>query len=394
MKNDLPSILTRGVSEVLPSAGSLAKLMSEKKIRVYLGIDPTASFLTFGHTVVLRKLQQFADEGHHAILLIGSGTVRIGDPTGRDTARPVLTDEQIHDNFKSWKKQVGKVLDFDKIEVRYNGDWLDKLTFADIVKLAAKATVSQLIERDMFQTRIKNGLPVYAHEILYPLIQGYDSVAMDVDLEIGGTDQTFNMLMGRELQKVYNGRDKWTLSTPILSGTDGRKMSKSFGNYIALTDQPNDMYGKVMSINDELIVDYFNLLTDVPTTEIEEIHKSLVVGDNPMKLKKLLAYTITKTYHSNNDAILAEKYFENTFQKKEVPSDIPVIKVQNLNIKIIDLLKLCLPEQSNSYLKRLIEQGGVELLPDKLKVKNKDQEIKINSGLTLRIGKLRYFKIN
>jgi len=231
---EIENVLSRGVAQVLPDKASLAKLMSKKKISLYLGIDPTGSLLTLGHGVVLKKLQQFAELGHQVTLLVGNGTVRIGDPTGRDTTRPVLTDKQIKENFKNWKNQASRILDFKKIKVRYNGDWLDKLKFEDLVRLMGKVTVQQLMERDMFQKRIQEGKPIFGHEIIYPLLQGYDSVALNIDLEIGGNDQMFNMLMGRTLQKVYNNHEKWVLTTPIINGMDGRKMSQSYNNFIFL----------------------------------------------------------------------------------------------------------------------------------------------------------------
>ena len=252
-------VLTRGVAEILPDKKTLTALMIQRPIKLYLGIDPTAFLLHLGHAVVLRKLQQFAELGHEVILLIGNGTVKIGDPTGRDESRPVLTDEIIEANFQNWKKQAGAILDFDKIKILHNGDWLDKLTYSDIIQLLAKTTVQQLLERDMFQRRLKDGLPIFGHEIIYPLLQGYDSVVMNVDLELGGTDQTFNMMMGRTLQKAYNNHKKWVLTTQIIEGTDGRKMSKSFNNYVALTEPANDMYGKLMSLKDELILNYFTI---------------------------------------------------------------------------------------------------------------------------------------
>ncbi len=386
-------ILTRGVSEVLPNREGLAKLMSERKIKVYLGIDPTAAFLTLGHSVVLRKLQQFADQGHHVILLIGNGTVRIGDPTGRDTTRPVLTDEQIQKNFESWKEQASKVLNFSQIEILHNGDWLDKLNFSQIVQLMAKTTIQQLIERDMFQERIKKGQPIFGHEIMYPLLQGYDSVAMNVDLEIGGTDQTFNMMMGRELQKQYNNHEKWVLSTPIIAGTDGRKMSKSYGNYIALTEPANDMYGKLMSIADEQILEYFTLLTDVPEAEIAEVRSGLEKGENPMQFKKKLAWTITKMYHDENAANQAAENFQATVQDKGIPAELPTIEVSQSTIKLLELLKMCLPTESNSNLKRLIEQKSVEIFPVKRVVTDMNEELDVKEVETIRIGKLKYFQI-
>lgn len=396
MNTDLKQIneiLTRGVSEVLPKKETLTELLKEKKIRLYLGIDPTGSLLTLGHSVVLRKLQQFADLGHKVILLIGNGTVRIGDPTGKDSTRPELTDEQIKDNFKDWKEQASKVLDFDKIEIKYNGDWLDKLKFTDIVKLMAKTTVQQLMERDMFQKRVEQGKPVHGHEIMYPLLQGYDSVAMDVDLEIGGTDQTFNMMMGRTLQKQYNNREKWVLSTPLINGTDGRKMSKSYHNFIALTENPNDMYGKLMSTADELIIEYFTLLTDVSLSEISEMETKIKSGENPMTFKKKLAFEITKMYHNAEDAKSAQEHFKKTVQQKEVPTDIPEVKVGNGTITVLELLKECLPDESNSNLKRFVEQGAVELMPSGEKPTEFGQEIQLTKVETIRVGKRRYFKV-
>lgn len=389
----IQEVLTRGVAEVLPARDSLAKLMSDRKIRVYLGIDPTGSLLTLGHAAVLRKLQQFAELGHDVILLIGNGTVRIGDPTGRDSTRPVLTDEVIQENFKNWKAQASKVLDFDKITIMYNGDWLDKLAYADIVKLLAQTTVQQLIERDMFQDRLKNNLPIHGHEIIYPLLQGYDSVAMNVDLELGGTDQTFNMMMGRHLQKVYNNHEKWVLSTPIINGTDGRKMSKSYGNFIALTEAPNDMYGKLMSITDDLILEYFRLLTDVPLPEVEQIEAELKGGANPMPFKKQLALTITRMYHSEELAKQAQAHFEKTVQNKQVPDDIPAMEVPAGPITMLELLKLLNTGHSSSDLRRLLEQGGVELLPNGEKPTAHDLQIDPTTIEVVRVGKRRYYRI-
>lgn len=386
-------VLTRGVAEVLPSRETLAELMEQKKIRLYLGIDPTGAFLTLGHSVVLRKLQQFADLGHDVILLIGNGTVRIGDPTGRDSSRPMLTDQQIEENFKNWKSQASKILDFDKIQIRYNGDWLDKLDYVQIIKLMAQVTVQQLIERDMFQERIKKGLPIFGHEIMYPLMQGYDSVAMDVDLELGGTDQTFNMMMGRHLQKVYNDHEKWVLSTPIINGTDGRKMSKSFNNYIALTEEPNDMYGKLMRTADEMIIEYFTVLTDVPMNEIIDMKRAIDTGANPMEFKKRLAFTITEMYHSTGAAQAAEEFFQKTVQNKEVPDEAVPIKVAAKQLKVLDLIKLCLPDESSSNIRRLIEQSGVELLPAGDKPTDPYQEVDVSGVDVVRAGKRRYFKL-
>lgn len=391
-------VLGRGVAEVLPGADTLHKLMQEKKIRVYLGIDPTGSLLTLGHSVVLRKLQQFADLGHEVILLIGNGTVKIGDPTGKDTTRPELTNEQIEENFKTWKEQASKVLDFSNIEIRHNGDWLDKLSYSDIVKLMAKTTVQQLMERDMFQERLKEGRPIHGHEIMYPLLQGYDSVVMDVDLEIGGTDQTFNMMMGRTLQRQYNNREKWVLTTPLINGTDGRKMSKSYGNFIALTENSVDMYGKLMSVSDEMIIQYFEVLTDVSDAELAEMTAAIKAGQNPMAFKKRLAFVITEMYHSTKAAEEAADHFEKTVQQGQIPDDLVEISLAGVNT-ILEAVKACMPDQSNSNIRRLVEQGAVELFFGDMSEKPSDplaplQQEKDGSQLSIiRVGKRNYFKI-
>jgi tyrosyl-tRNA synthetase len=389
----IDDVLSRGVVEILPSKAGLANLMAQKKIRLYLGIDPTGSLLTLGHSVLLRKLQQFADLGHEVILLIGNGTVRIGDPTGRDSTRPLLTDEVIEENFKTWQEQASKILDFSKIRLMRNGDWLDKLTYADLIKLAAQTTVQQLLERDMFQDRMKNGLPIHGHEILYPLMQGYDSVAMDVDLEIGGTDQTFNMMMGRHLQKVYNNHEKWVLTTPIINGTDGRKMSKSYGNFVALTENSNDMYGKLMSIADDMIIQYFTVLTDEPMASIQEMEMAIANGTNPMAFKKQLAFTITEMYHTTEAAQAAALNFEKTVQNKELPEEMEDVQVLRESLSALELLQLCLPAESNSNLRRLIEQGAVELLPTGVKPTNPMEPLNKTDLDVIRVGKRRYFKI-
>ncbi len=392
----LDHVLTRGVAEILPSKNTLEQLMKQKKIRVYLGIDPTGSLLTLGHSVVLRKLQQFAELGHEVFLLIGNGTVRIGDPTGRDSTRPVLTDAAIQENFKSWQEQASKILDFEKINIVYNGDWLDKLSYADVVKLMAKTTVQQLIERDMFQERMKKQLPIFGHEIMYPLLQGYDSVVLDVDLELGGTDQTFNMMMGRHLQKEYNNREKWVLTTPIINGTDGRKMSKSYGNFVALTEEPTQMFGKIMSIADEMIVEYFSVLTDESLENIRHIEEQIQKGANPMEFKKKLAFTITAMYHNEELAQEAKKHFEKTVQKREVPEEIPTITFSDQTLSLLQVLKHCLPNESSSNLRRLIEQSGVEVTLqnlEKVRPTNPTEEFATLNLSVIKVGKRKFFKI-
>lgn len=393
----IDNVLSRGVSEILPNKNGLAKIMTEKKIRLYLGIDPTGAFLHLGHAVGLRKLQQFAELGHQVILLVGNGTVKIGDPTGRDESRPMLDEDTIEENFQEWKKQASKILNFDMIEVRHNGDWLDKLNYADMVKLMAKTTVQQLIERDMFQKRLKDGLPIFGHEIIYPLLQGYDSVVMDIDLEIGGTDQTFNMLMGRHLQQQYNSREKWVLTTPLIEGTDGRKMSKSFNNYVSLTETPNDMYGKLMSIKDELIIKYFEVLTDISSEEIAEMAEAIKNGVNPMEFKKKLALTITTDLHDSQTAKLAETFFTKTVQNDEMPDEslFGSITIQTITKQDGSKIKTIAqnPDLSSTELSRLIEQNAVKILPDGKKVESREEFLNLPANTKIQMGKRGWYKI-
>lgn len=374
---DKKELLERGVVQILPDKASLQKRLAQGKIRLYLGIDPTGAQLHLGHAVALRKLQQFALAGHEVILLIGNGTVKIGDPTGRDSSRPMLTDEEIETNFVNWQKQASKILDFSLIKVKKNGDWLDKLAFSDIVKLLAKTTVQQLLERDMFQERLKKNLPIFGHEIIYPLLQGYDSVAMDVDLEIGGTDQTFNMLMGRNLQKIYLQKEKWVLTVPLIRGLDGRKMSKSFANYIALTEEPRQMYALVMSASDEVMWEYLENLTSVSTAEIIQMKKQVSAGENPKIFKQRLAREIVTWLHSSKQALAAQEYWQKTVAEKQLPENLPIVVVSDFSLPLFDLAKAACPQESNSALRRLIDQGAVELLDNQV----------------LRVGKRKFFQL-
>lgn len=382
-------ILTRGVEQVLPDPDGLAKLMAERPIRLYLGIDPTGALLHLGHAVVLRKLQQFAELGHQVILLVGNGTVKIGDPTGRDESRPILTDQEIEENFQDWRRQASKVLDFNLIEIRHNGDWLDQLNYSDMVKLMAKTTVQQLLERDMFQRRLAQGLPIFGHEIIYPLLQGYDSVVMEVDLEIGGNDQTFNMMMGRHLMQQYLQREKWVLTTPLIEGTDGRKMSKTYNNYVSLTEPAIDVYGKLMRINDELIVKYFQLLTDLDLKEIDAIQQAINQGSNPMDFKKKLAFTITEQLHDKEAAQEAEQHFSRTFQEGQMPEE-SSFATWELEFAADQYLSnsFC----SNSELNRLLEQGAIRLLPAGEKL-NRAELLALTSGSKVKVGKKNWFII-
>ncbi len=383
--------LRRGVDQILPDADALAKEMNQRSIRLYLGIDPTGNQLHLGHAVVLRKLQQFAELGHEVILLIGNGTVKIGDPTGKDKTRPMITDEEIEANFHNWKEQASTILDFDKITIRRNGDWYDEMNFSELIRLFSNMTVQQLMERDMFQERLKNNAPIHAHEILYPILQGYDSVAMEVDLELGGTDQIFNMMVGRQMLRSMNDREKWVLAVPLLIGTDGRKMGKSLGNFIALTEAPRDMYGKLMSVTDEIITQYFRLLTDVADEEIDDMDAQMANGANPMEFKKQLAFTITADLHDTSAAEDAQAYFERTVQQGEVPKNMPTLSLSQQEISVLDLVMASQVPGSRSEGRRLIEQGGVSVNDEKLT--DPTAEISPQSGAVLKVGKRNWFRI-
>lgn len=381
-------ILTRGVEEIIVRENLKKKLLSGKKLRIYFGVDPTGFDLHLGHAVVLWKLRDFQELGHEVILLIGDFTARIGDPSGKDSARKPLTEKEVRANMKDYKKQASKILDFSRVKLKYNSQWLSKLKFAEILKLASQFTVQQMIQRDMFQRRINENLPISVQEFLYPLMQGYDSVAMDVDLEIAGNDQMFNMLAGRVLQKIYNNKDKDILTTKLLLGIDGRKMSKTYKNFVAMADKPNDMFGKIMSMKDELIDDYFELATRL---SIEEISKIKKLSDNPRDIKAKLAKEIVKMYHGEQASEKAEEEFNKIFRDKEMPSDMPVFQTDKNDYPILDLLCDTKLAQSKSESKRLIMGGAVE-------INNKIQRewkaiIKIDNEMTIRAGKRRFVKI-
>lgn len=388
----IEDVLTRGVEKILPNKEGLARLMSQKKIRLYLGVDPTSPNLHLGHIIPLRKLQQFADLGHEAVLLFGTFTAQIGDPSGRDERRKPLTPEQVERNMADYQKQASKVLDFSKVKIKRNGDWLSKLTFSDVAELASRFTVPRIMERDMFQERLKKGEEIWLNEFLYPLMQGYDSVAMDVDLEIGGNDQTFNMLAGRKLQKDINKKEKFVLTTPMLVGLDGRKMSKTFGNTVDIADKPDEMYGKIMSLKDELIIPYFQICTDVESREIAAMEKELKAGKmNPRNAKADLASEIVKMYHGQPAAKAASIEFDRVFKEKKLPQDINKVAIREKEMPIVDLLVKIKLASSKSEAKRLIIQGAV-------KIDDKPQNdwqaiIAIKKGMALKAGKRKFAEI-
>ncbi len=385
-------LLTRAVEKVIPEDLAEKKLKSGKPIRIYLGIDPTGSKLHIGHTVPLRKLQAFAEAGHEVIFLVGSFTAMIGDPSGRDEMRQALTKKDVENNFKTYKEQASKVLDFKKIKVTYNHEWLEKLTPQDFLKLASFFTKQQLEQRDMFVKREEEGKPVYVNELMYPLLQGYDSSHMDVDAELGATDQEFNMLAGRTMNKALGKREKFVLTVKILLGTDGRKMSKTYDNCIYIEDEPNDMFGKVMSVNDELMGDYFECCTDVPMDEVKKIIK----GD-PREAKVRLAKEIVTLYHGEKAAESASEAFDKVFKDKEVPDDMPEVKVKK-GTKVIDVITENKLVSSKSEARRVIEQGGVKLNDEA--IDSIEAEVgeglapeDMAKGVVLKVGKRKFLKI-
>lgn len=386
----IDELLTRGVDAVVPVEGLQEKLKRGDKIRLYLGIDPTSTRLSLGHTIPLRKLKHFQDLGHEVILLVGSFTALIGDTSDKDAMRKPLTPAEVEHNFHTYKEQASKILDFGRSKIMYNGDWLSALSFQNIVELAQHFTVQQMIERDMYQKRIKEEKPIGLHEFLYPLMQGYDSVHMEVDLEVGGSDQLFNMLAGRSLLRSYKNKDKWVMTTPLIEGTDGRKMSKSYGNTIDLTDKPTDMFGKIMSMSDSLIIRYFTLCTDLAIKEIDEIDVHMKQGGNPRDAKMRLGREIVKMYYSSEAADQAEKDFVEVFRKKGLPDEIPEFKMSG-DREITDLLMLCKLIETKSEGRRLIEQGGVKI--DDEKVADYKQVIRLKAGMVIQVGKRKWARI-
>jgi tyrosyl-tRNA synthetase len=392
-KNKIEELLTRGVEEAIIEKDLRQKLESGERLRVKLGCDPTSPDLHLGHSIVLRKLKQFQDLGHEIILIIGDYTAKVGDPSGKSKTRPMLTDDEIKQNAKTYLAQAGKILDVKKAEIRFNSEWFKKLQFDDIIKLAAKFTVARMIERDDFAKRLKEGIDVGMHELLYPMMQAYDSIQIKADVEIGGTDQKFNLLAGRDLQRKLGTREQDVLTVPLLVGLDGKnKMSKSLGNYVGLTEKAENMYGKIMTVPDALILQYFVLLTDLSVEELKKITTELKGGANPRDLKMRLAREIVKTYCGAEDATRAENYFKQVFQRHELPTEIETKKVKSASVNIIDLLIEVGFAESRSEARRLIEQGGVKVNEEIIKDIN--ATVKIDSkGALLQKGKRGFVKI-
>jgi len=381
--------IQRGSEEILILDELKHKLKRGKPLRVKAGFDPTAPDLHLGHTVLINKLKVFQDLGHEVIYLIGDFTAMIGDPTGKNVTRPALDPEQIQENARSFKDQVFKILDPDKTQLRYNSEWLGKLSAADMVQLAAKHTVARMLERDDFNKRYRNGQSISIHEFLYPLVQGYDSVALNADVELGGTDQKFNLLVGRELQKQYQQESQVILTMPLLEGTDGvNKMSKSLGNYIGITDAPDDMFGKIMSISDELMWRYFDVLRFKTPAVITGDKKQVSEGANPRDIKFELAKEIISRFHSQNAAETAQDNFIRRFQGGEIPDNMPELTLSAAPLAVI-LREAGLTASGNEAL-RMIKQGAVKIDGEKI-----SDNVDIKAGITavIQVGKRRFARV-
>jgi len=393
-------ILMQRVTEILPANSLREKLTISQKerrpLRVKLGADPTAPDLHLGHAVVLRKLRQFQKLGHKVIIIIGDFTAQIGDPSGRLKTRPALNKKEVLSYAKTYIDQLSKVLDLSKTEIVFNGQWLEKLTLKEVIKLAAAYNVSRMLEREDFKRRYKKGIEISIHEFLYPLLQGYDSVSIRADVEMGGMDQKFNLLVGRDIQSAFNQPSQCCFLLPLLEGIDGKeKMSKSLGNYIGLTDKPPDMFGKIMSIPDNLMMKYFRLCTDFSMKRIKEFEGDLKKRKiNPRDFKLKLAWEIVKIYHGKKKAVEAERYFKAVFQKKKLPSEMPEYILRQKKAIILPQLMVNLGLlKSKSEGKRLIEQGGVRINQRKVKDMNQRIDPKKQKKIILQIGSRRFVKV-
>ncbi len=394
-QNKINEVLTRGVESVLPTKDAFAALLgSGKRLRMYCGFDPTAKSLHIGHAIQLRKLRQFQDLGHEVIMLIGSFTAMIGDPTDKAAARVQLTAEQVKENAANWKKMATKFLRFrgeNAALLMRNDKWLAKLTMKEVVDLASNFTVQQMIERDMFKKRWDEGKPIHVHEFMYPLMQGYDSVAMVVDAEIGGNDQLFNMLAGRTLVKALQHREKFVVALKLLTNDEGKKMSKSEGGFIAIDDAPEEMYGKLMAMNDGMIVPYLELVTDATREEIDEMKTKLVSGENPRNAKMRLAKMVVQQFHGVRAGTKAQKHFVDVFQKKEMPTEMIDFKV-NEAMTLADLLVVTKLAESKGEARRLVEQGGITL--DDVKLSDAFAMMTPGTSGVLRRGKRQFVRLS
>lgn len=387
----IKELLTRGVTEVVVRQDLEKELKSGKVLRVKLGIDPTGPTLHIGRAITLWKLRKFQDLGHQIVLIIGDFTARIGDASDKTAERQILTPSEIAENMKSYVEQLGLILDMKKVELHYNSEWLDKMGAGDLVREAMNFTVNQMIKRDNFWQRFEADKPIGLHEILYPLLQGYDSVAIKADVEVGGNDQLFNLYAGRTLQKKYGQKEQNIMTFELLEGTDGRKMSTSYGNCIYITDTPNEMFGKIMSITDELIVRYMTLVTDMSLKEIEKIEKELTAGMNPRDAKILLGSALVERYHGKKAAEEAAENFVRVFAKKENPEDMPEFSVIDKDWSLVDLINFTEIVGSKSEIRRLIQQGGVKV--DGAVIGDINATLKPTEGMVIQVGKRKFIKV-
>ncbi|MFH1461181.1 MAG: tyrosine--tRNA ligase [Patescibacteria group bacterium] len=395
-EDKIQKALTRGVENIYPNRASLEKaLRSGQKIRLYCGYDATAPSLHIGNAITVRKLAQFQDLGHEVIFLLGDFTSMIGDPTDKTAARRKMTREEVLKNIKNFKRQAGKILRFsgeNTAKVMSNSQWSDKLTFLNLIELASNFTVQQMIQRDMFQERINNGKPIYLHEFLYPLAQAYDSVAMDVDLEVGGNDQTFNMLAGRDLIKAVKNKEKFVLTTKLLVDSSGKKMGKTEGNMVALNEKPNEMFGQIMAWSDGLIIPGLELCTDVSIGEIQQMEQDMRESKlNPRDAKARLAREIVSIHHNKKAALAAEKEFDKVFKRKGKPSEMPVLKIKAKENNILDLSIETKLASSKNEAKRLVVQGGVKI--DNQKITDWQKQISLKNGTIIQVGKRKFVQI-
>jgi len=360
-------VIRSGIEELIPEEELVRKLTRSlatgKPLRVKQGFDPTAPDIHLGHTVGLRKLRQFQELGHQVVLIVGSYTALVGDPSGRSQTRPTLTEEQVEVNARTYLDQFFKVVDQGRTEVRWNGEWFKAMSFLDVLRLTSRFTVARMLERDDFSIRFKEGAPISVHELLYPLMQAYDSVVIRADVEIGATEQKFNLLAGRDIQTAYDVEPQVILTLPVLEGLDGvRRMSKSLGNYIGIAEPPKEIFGKVMSLPDKLIERYFSLVTDASPAEKEEVARSLREGANPMLAKKTLAHRVVRMYHGPSDADFAQEEFEKQFSRRELPSDLPTIELEAGAFRARDLMMRAFPNQyTGSTAGSLFKQGAVHM---------------------------------
>ena len=392
------NILKRGCEEIINEVEFKQKLeksiKNNKPLKIKLGIDPTGSDLHIGHAVPLRKLKQFQDLGHTVQFLIGTFTARIGDPTGKSETRKMLSNDAVQENIKTYIDQLGIILDLEKTEIKYNGDWLEKLSLEEVLNLLSQFTVSQMVSREDFSKRLAENKPVSLIEFMYPIMQGYDSVALECDVELGATEQKFNILRGRDLQKAYGQEQQICLLMPILEGLDGvEKMSKSLNNYIGITEAPNDMFGKVMSISDELMFRYYEIITEIPLEEIEKMKMDTTNGAlHPMEAKKNLGKELVTIYHGAEEGIKAKEWFENVFSKKNLDVDLPEVEIAGKEEGIIELLVNTLKfANTTSEARRLIEQGGFKINDEA--IKDVKSSIKLESGMIIRAGKKKIVKV-